>query len=212
MIIILVNKNFLLFWSFLLFSGFVLFSYVVHKNTFHQFDFDMTVRLQDHLPRRVDSPFSVLSLIGSFEIAGIFLLIALAIRRKLSGIIVLGAFAFFHVFEVYGKTFVKHFPPPHFMLRTQQLANFPQFYVSAENSYPSGHAARAAFITAILWLILRKNQKLTPEIKLFIYSILVLYDLIMFTSRIYLGEHWTTDVIGGALLGLAFGLFGGIFI
>jgi len=212
MITMPVNKKFLLFWSFLLFSGFVLFSYVIHKNSFNQFDFDMTVRLQDHISRRFDNPFSLLSLIGSFEFAGVFLLIILAIRRKLSGIIVLGLFAFFHVFELYGKTFVKHFPPPHFMLRTQQLANFPQFYVSAENSYPSGHAARAIFITTIIYLIIRKNQKITPEIKLFLYGALVLYDLIMCTSRIYLGEHWTTDVIGGILLGLSFSLFGGMFI
>jgi undecaprenyl-diphosphatase len=189
-----------------------MFSYVVHKNFFTQFDFNMTVRLQDHLPRRVDQPFSLLSTIGGAEVAGIFLLILLVFRRKLNGIFVIFFFGFFHLFEIFGKTFVKHLPPPHFMLRTHELFNMPQFYVREENSYPSGHTARAVFITTIIYLLMRNNKRLSKEQKLFVLGILVCYDITMGVSRIYLGEHWTSDVIGGAFLGLSFALLSGVFM
>lgn len=204
------------FFLFLLGSGsllgFVLFSYIVHHNHFTQFDFDMTVKLQDHISRRFDSWFSFLSTIGSFEPVLIILLVLLAIRRKLMGIFTLCFFALLHVLEIYGKTFVDHLPPPEFMVRTEHLIQMPQFNVRLQNSYPSGHLGRALFMTVFLAVITAYTKKLNRTQKVFIFTVLALYDIIMGVSRIYLGEHWATDVIGGSLLGAAFGLIGAIFI
>ena len=190
-----------------LFLVFIFFSYLVHKNLFTQLDFNTTVHLQDDISRRFDGIFSFLSDIGKFEVMLIVLIAFFAITRKwLAGLVAFALFGGFHLIELYGKFFVNHPPPPHFMLRTENIVNFPQFYVSSDFSYPSGHAGRAAFLATIFLIFLATNKKLSLRVKVILTAAIIGYDVVMCVSRVYLGEHWTTDVIGGTILGSAFGM------
>ena len=196
-----------------LFFLFILFSYLVHKDLFMQFDFNTTVRLQNNISRRFDGVFSFLSDVGKFEVMTIVLIVTFVFMRKLwAGIVGFCLFGVFHIIELYGKFFVDHPPPPHFMLRTQDLVDFPQFYVSTDFSYPSGHAGRTVFLSVILFVFFLTNKKLSKTVKSIICGLMVLYDAAMIISRVYLGEHWSSDVIGGTLLGAAFALITATFM
>ncbi|MBP9719543.1 MAG: phosphatase PAP2 family protein [Candidatus Levybacteria bacterium] len=197
-----------------LFLSFIIFSYFVNKDVFTHIDFDTTVRLQDKIPRRVDTMFSFFSEVGSFEVSFVvlFLLIGVLVWKKklIAAFLVFTFFGFFHLIELFGKRFVDHFPPPQFMLRTEDQVAFPQFHIREENSYPSGHSGRAAFFTALIAFMVLYSKKLSMTQKVIILSILAIYTLTMFVSRIYLGEHWMTDVVGGAILGIAFAFLAAI--
>lgn len=207
------SKRWMLFSaSLFFFIQFLIFTYLVHKDLFTVIDFNSMVILQDHVNRRFDKIFSFLSDFGKFEIMTIVLVCLVLIARKFLGAIVtISMYVGLHIVELFGKFFVNHPPPAEFMLRTERIIQFPQFHVRSEFSYPSGHAGRAIFITAIALLLIWRSKRISIFIKIFLTVLLGGYDVAMLFSRVVLGEHWFSDVIGGSLLGIALACFAGIF-
>ena len=197
--------------SIVFFIFFIVLTYFVREDYLNQFDFNTTVRLQNHIPKKVDAVFSSLSLIGSFERLAGLLFIIFILRKKLISLLIFIPFIIAHLVEVVGKFFLHHPGPPHLFFRYNLGFLFPSSYVQPGSSYPSGHALRIVFVSVIFfYLVIR--LKINNHIKIFINLFLILFNIAMLISRISLGEHWTTDVIGGALLGLSSGIFAFIFL
>jgi len=189
-----------------------------------QIDFAFTVKLQDAIDKL--SMLRVKSLIGDVmegstffaspgvSVVWVIILIILSVvnfkKKKIRwrGFVIPILFLFLTLVEIYGKSVVHHPAPPFFMIKNPTTL-FPKYYINEQFSYPSGHAARAVFIALCSYLYL---TFLTPYFKRKTRKILIGLGLVCYVgivsiSRIYLGHHWVSDVLGGLLLGSGLSLF-----
>lgn len=193
---------------------FTYFSYAVAKERWQKLDFDTTVKLQDHIPRKFDLIFSYFSLLGSVEVTiGFCLILAFMslIRGRmmalLGWLLVIPA----SLGEVFGKLVLFHPSPPVFLHRSILPTSLPSFYVHTDFSYPSGHMTRTIFIlTIFLCMTIFSSKNIT--FRLTVVCCFLLLAFLMGLTRVYLGEHWTSDVLGGSLLGVGVGLFASVLI
>ncbi len=77
------------------------------------------------------------------------------------------------------------------------LLHFVNGYKGGLYSFVSSHAANAFGIATFLWLVLRKQ--ITWIWVMFIWATIFCY------TRIYLGVHYPSDILGGALVGIIIG-------
>lgn len=207
------TKLFLLFLVFVLL--FTYFSYSVTKERWQQIDFDTTVKLQDHITsRRFDLIFSYFSLIGSAEITvGFCFVVAfLSLLRKhflaiIGWLVIIPA----TMGEIVGKLVLFHPGPPVFFHRSLLPTTLPSFYVHTDFSYPSGHMTRTIFIITVLICMVIFSKRFIFS-RILIFCSLIILAFLMGLTRIYLGEHWLSDVVGGGLLGISAGLFASVLI
>ncbi len=220
------KKSILFVCSVLLFVSFVVLSKYEDRPVLRSLDFAVTVKLQE----RIDSSshLRMASFVGNlmegatffaspeFTVIATVLVTGLVLydrkqrRWHLRSFIIPLALIAVVAVEIYGKSIVHH-PAPMYSMIKNPTTIFPANYINEQFSYPSGHAARAIFLAIVCISLLfyrygtnraGDRRRIGFIISSFCYVILVA------VSRVYLGHHWFSDVVGGLLLGGGLALFG----
>jgi undecaprenyl-diphosphatase len=137
----------------------------------------------------------VTSLVGGVEfiaVAAIALAAGLFVegRRRLASRLLV-AFVVTGLIEVVFKMVVPQTPVPGEALHGPDPSLLD---ISTPYPYPSGHMLRAVLLLGALYLLWPNRP-----VRLAIVAFLIASA----ASRLYLGTHWPSDVLGGALLGIA---------
>lgn len=183
---------------------FFLFTLVVRSDILRTIDFTITVKIQDKIPVKSYHLFYFATELARFEVVISVVVVLLAIKRQwkllLYAVVLLFAG---HMLEYVGKVFLNQPPPPFMFYKVPNNTTwFPAAYSIEGNSYPSGHAMRAVFIAGLLGFVISMNKRINRVIQLACYGMLCMFAGLVILGKVVLGQHWTTDVIAGTLLGV----------
>lgn len=185
------NIKMIIFW--ICISLFIILSILVFTGIIHPLDEAMQSFILKIRNSHLTNIFTIFTNMGgAYALTAIaFLLILIKRNKKISLLIAINLIIVFLTSQVFKIIFRRTRPAEIFLVNATGY------------SYPSGHTmVSSAFYLYILYLINKKIHNRILKIILGIMTILLILSISF--SRIYLGVHYITDVIGGLLLSIAY--------
>ena len=183
-------------WFWISSVAFVLLSAAVWARLLYPLDAWILRTAQSHASGILDAAGTIFSVPGGAEYAGAAMLLLaagllLAGRRSLAGRLLV-AFVVTALLEFAMKMWLPTVPMPGEAARSTD----PSFIIEVPYPYPypSGHMLRSVILFGAVY-ILWPNRLLRAAILVLLLGVAA--------SRAYIGVHWASDVVGGALLGVA---------
>jgi membrane-associated phospholipid phosphatase len=190
------------------FAAFVVITVLVAAGAFDRLNLRLTHYLQNRGSFGQDLGLGIFAYLGSIEVTLVIAaLLGLALFRGLRLLAVLPvAFVLLgSLLEFLGKLVVTSVAPGKAFQRFPDI--LPTFsHNVGRYSYPSGHVLRAILAYGLV-LYLAERWELFGRDSSRLSPILVLVIFLVGYGVVYLGWHWFSDALGGALLGLTL-LFG----
>jgi membrane-associated phospholipid phosphatase len=180
-------------------AGFIVLTILIYFFPHSFIDREFSEEVQEHVNPFLDTLMKLVSWFGYFPgsaitvLAGAFVFFIFKFRKEALFVLLTSASA---LLSELVKTLVNRPRPTAAMVRVVQKVN--------QQSFPSGHVlfyiVFFGFITVLMYDL--KTIPKTTRISVSAFSMLLIFAIPF--SRIYLGAHWFTDVLGGFFLGVLY--------
>ena len=185
------EKNiFIIFFSIL----FIILLILIKTNLIYDFDISIYKLIASHINDNFTNFFKLMTFLGEGVSIASFCLIALFIsfilKKRNIGLSIAACVTFNSLFSEELKRIIQR-PRPEIL----RLVNESSY------SFPSSHTLASVTLCGMIIYFVLKSE-ISKTLKLILTTILILFPTLIGISRIYLGVHNASDVLGGAILAI----------
>ena len=199
MIIHAKQKNIILLAAGIVLVSFLLITAFVYYFPFSQVDQEFSEEVQEHQNALLDTAMKAVSWFGNMPNPVIVILLNsllfFSFQYKKEALFILFTMGSGIVSTIV-KVMVNRSRPTQSLVRVIET--------TTQQSFPSGHVILYIVFFGFLILLMLRLSAIPKIIRIGISSIAMVLILVIPFSRIYLGAHWFTDVLGGFLLGILY--------